>query len=193
MSITADDFYRNVFHLKDENLIQELVNATEIRHLKKGEFVVRIGEVQNDVYFLETGIARGYFLDVNGKDVTDCFAFRCGTAAVSFGQLELNVQSSLSIEVLEDAKFFCIPIFSLIELQKSYFEIMFLYNQLLVKALNEHWKLKRVLNQFTAIQRYQWFLREYPGLIYKVKNKYVASFLGMTPVTMSRLRKMLKE
>lgn len=193
LSITADDFYRNVFHLKDENLIQELVNATEIRYLKKGEFVVRIGEAQNEVYFLETGIARGYFLDVNGKDITDCFGFQCGTAVVSFGQLELNVQSSLSIEVLEDAKFFCIPTSSLIELQKSYFEIMFLYNQLLVKALNEHWKLKRVLNQFTAIQRYQWFLREYPGLIYKVKNKYVASFLGMTPVTLSRLRKMLKE
>lgn len=36
LSIITDDFYRNVFHLKDENLIQELVSATEIRHLKKG-------------------------------------------------------------------------------------------------------------------------------------------------------------
>ena len=69
LSITADDFYRNIFHLKDKNLIYELVKATEIRYLKKGEFVVRIGEVQNDVYFLETGIARGYFLDINGKEI----------------------------------------------------------------------------------------------------------------------------
>lgn len=65
-----------------------------------------IGEAQNEVYFGETGIARGYFLDVNGKDITDYFGFQCGTAVVSFGQLELNVQSSLSIAVLEDAKFF---------------------------------------------------------------------------------------
>lgn len=106
MSITANDFYRDIFHLKDKNLIQEFVSATEIRYLKKGEFVVHIGEVQNDVYFLETGIARGYFLDVNGKDVTDCFGFRCGTAAVSFGQLELNVPSPMTIEMLEDGNFF---------------------------------------------------------------------------------------
>ena len=193
MSITADDFYRNVFHLKDENLIQELVNATEIRHLKKGEFVVRIGEVQNDVYFLETGIARGYFLDVNGKDVTDCFGFQCGTAAVSFGQLELNVPSPMTIEMLENGIFFCIPVSVVIRLTKYYEEAMMLYNQLLITAMKEQWELKRVLNSYTAVQRYQWFLEKYPGLIGKVTNKYIASFLGITPVTLSRLRKTIRE
>ena len=94
--------------MKDKNLIQELVTATEIRHLKTGEFVVRIGEVQNDVYFLETGIARGYFLDVNGKDVTDCFDFRCGTIVVSFGELGSDSPSSTAIEIIEDGIFFCV-------------------------------------------------------------------------------------
>ena len=179
--------------MKDKNLIQELVTATEIRHLKTGEFVVRIGEVQNDVYFLETGIARGYFLDVNGKDVTDCFGFRCGTAAVSFGQLELNVSSPITIEMLEDGRFFCVPISVVIRLQKHYEEAMMLYNQLLIAVMKAHWELKRVLNSCTAVQRYQWFLDEYPGLIDRVGNKYIASFLGMTPVTLSRLRKALRE
>lgn len=191
--ITAYDFYRNVFRLRDKNLIQELVSATEIKCLKKGEFVVRIGEVQNDVYFLEAGIARGYFLDINGKDVTDCFGFQCGTAVVSFGQLELNNPSSMTIEMLEDGRFFCVPISTVIELQDNYLEVTMLYNQLLIKALNEHWRLKQMLNSCTATQRYQWFLEEYPGLINKVKNKYIASFLGMTPVTLSRLRRTLRE
>lgn len=193
MSITAYDFYRDIFHLKDSQFIKDFVSATETRYLKKGEFVVRIGEAQNDVYFLESGIARGYFLDVNGKEVTDCFGFRCGTAAVSFGQLKLNVPSPMTIEVLEDGKFFCVPISVLIELQSEYWEVTILYNQLLIKALDEHWKLKQILNSCTAMQRYEWFLDEYPGLIDKVKNKYVASFLGMTDVTLSRLRRTLKE
>ena len=193
LSITADVFYRNIFHLKDENLIQELVNVTEIRHLKKGEFVVRIGEVQNDVYFLETGIARGYLLDVNGKDVTDCFGFRCGTAAVSFGQLELDVPSSMTIEMLEDGRFFCGTISVVIGLKTHYEEALMLYNHLLIAAMKSHWELKRVLNSCTAVQRYQWFLKEYPGLIDRVSNKYIASFLGMTPVTLSRLRRTLRE
>lgn len=193
LSITAYEFYRNIFHLKDREFIQELVNATEIRHLKKGDCVVHIGEVQKDVYFLETGIARGYFLDINGKDVTDCFGFRCGTAVVSFGQLELDVPSSMTIEMLEEGSFFCIPVAVVIRLQQRYKEAMMLYNQLLIAAMKEHWELKRVLNSYTAVQRYQWFLEEYPGLIDKVSNKYIASLLGMTPVTLSRLRRTLRE
>lgn len=193
LSITAYEFYRNVFRLKDKELIQELINETEIRRLKKGEHIVHIGEVQKDVYFLETGVARGYFLDINGKDVTDCFGFRQGTAVVSFGQLELNAPSLMTIEMLEEGSFFCIPVAAVIRLQQRYKEAMILYNQLLITALKEHWELKRILNSYTAVQRYQWFLKEYPGLIDKVSNKYIASFLGMTPVTLSRLRRSLRE
>lgn len=193
MSINAYDFYQNVFHLKDKELIHQFSDATKIRCMKRGEYVVRIGEVLNEVYFMEKGITRGYFLDVNGKDVTDCFSFSCGSTVMPFCQLELDISAPMTIEVLEDAKFFCIPIFVVIELQNNYVEVTRLYNQLLIKALNEHWKLKQILNSYTAVQRYQWFLEEYPGLIGKVSNKYIASFLGMTPVTLSRLRRTLRE
>ena len=193
LSINAYDFYQNVFHLKDKELIQQFSDATKIRRMKKGEYVARIGEVLNEVYFMEKGIIRGYFLDVNGKDVTDCFSFSCGSTVMPFCQLELDIPSPMTIEVLEDAKFFCISISDVIELQNNYVEVTRLYNQLLIKALNEHWKLKQILNSYTAVQRYQWFLDVYPGLIGKVSNKYIASFLGMTPVTLSRLRRTLRE
>ena len=193
LAITAYDFYQNVLHLKDKELIQEFSDATKVRSMKKGEYVVRIGEVLNEVYFMEKGISRGYFLDVNGKDVTDCFSFSCGSTVMPFCQLELDVPAPMTIEVLEDSKFFCIPISAVMESQNNYSEVTRLYNQLLIKALNEHWRLKQILNSYTAVQRYQWFLEEYSGLIGKVSNKYIASFLGMTPVTLSRLRKSLRE
>ena len=191
--MTAYDFYSNIFQLKDKELIEDLVNVTEARHLKKGDFVVRIGEVQNNVFFLETGIARGYLLDINGKEVTDCFGFRCGTAVVSFGQIELNAPSPMSIEILEDGDFFCVPLSIVIQLQRQYTEALILYNQLLITSMKEHLELKRILNSYTSVQRYQWFLEKYPELINKVNNKYVASFLGMTPVTLSRLRRTIRK
>lgn len=193
MSITAYDFYQNVFHLKDKELIQQFADMTKIRCMKKGDYVVRIGEVLNEVCFMEKGITRGYFLDVNGKDVTDCFSFSFGSTVMPFCQLELDITSPMTIEVLEDARFFCISISDVIELQNNYVEVTKLYNQLLIKALNEHWKLKQILNSYTALQKYQWFLEEYPGLVGKVSNKYIASFLGMTPVTLSRLRRTIRE
>ena len=104
------------------------------------------------------------------------------------------LSSSVKDSVLRiSARFFCISISNVIELQNKYMEVTKLYNQLLIKALNEHWKLKQILNSYTAVQRYQWFLDEYPRLIGKVSNKYIASFLGMTPVTLSRLRKTIRK
>ena len=123
---------------------------------------------------LEKEITRGYFLDVNGKDVTDCFSFRCGSTMMPFSQLELDIPSPMTIEVLEESKFFCVPIATVIELQNNYSEVTTLYNKLLIRALNEHWRLKQVLNSYTAVQRYQWFLEKYSGLINKIKNKYNA-------------------
>lgn len=187
------EFYRDICCLTNNELIQELAAATSFTHLKKSEFVVRIGEVQNDVYFLISGIARGYFLDLNGREVTDCFNFKCGAPAVPSGQLQIDSLSPMTIEMLEDSDFFCVPIQCIIDLQYKYPELIMFYNHLLIRALDEHWRLKRILNQYTAVERYQWFLEEYPGLICKIKNKYIASFLGMSPVTLSRLRKQFKE
>lgn len=124
--------------------------------------------------------------------MTDCFSFGCGSTAMPVGQLEPAVVAPMTIEVVEDAKVFCIPISAVTELQKVYPEVTRLYNRLLSRALQEHWRLKQIMNSYTAVQKYQWFLKEYPGLIGKVSNKYIASFLGMTPVTLSRLRKTLR-
>lgn len=179
--------------MRDEELIQKFVKKTTRKKVKKGEFVVRIGEIVNYVYFMESGILRGYFLDANGRDVTDCFCFECGSTAMPFSELKLNEPSPISMEMLKDGSFFCIPISEVIKLQKDYLETTLLYNRLLAKALEEHRKLKQALNQYTALQRYQWFLQEYPGLIECVGNKYIASFLGITPVTLSRLRKDLRD
>ena len=75
--------------------------------------------------------------------------------------------------MLEDGRFF-VSISAVIRLQKHYEEAMMLYNHLLIAAMKAHWKLKPVLNLHTAIQRYQWFLEKYSGLINKIKNKYNA-------------------
>lgn len=155
--------------------------------------MVRAGEVQNTLYFMEKGITRGYFLDINGKDVTDCFDFRCGTIVVSFGELGSDSPSSTAIEIIEDGIFFCVSFSDVICLQKKYTEAVMFYNRLLFSAMKPHWELKRILNSCSAVQRYQWFLEAYPGLVRRVSDKHIASFLGMTPVTLSRLRRTLRE
>ena len=51
-----------------------------------------------------------------------------------------------------------------------------------------HWDIKRAVSQKTARERYVWFLKAYPGVIDLIPHRYIASYLGMTPITLSRVR-----
>ena len=68
-----------------------------------------------------------------------------------------------------------------------------LYANLVLRSAKRHWEIKTVLYQYTATQKYQWFLQAYPELICHVSGRHIASFLGMTPVTLSRLKRTLHE
>lgn len=142
---------------------------------------------------MDSGILRGYFLNKDGKEITDCICFRRGTAAMATCRMEPGTPSPMAIEMLEEGRFFCVPMQVIARMQMHDMEMAILYNQLLTDALERNWKMKQVLAQCTALQRYQWFLEEYPGIIDRVNNKYIASFLGMTPVSLSRLRKEIRE
>lgn len=185
------DFYTEILQISDPKLMDKILAITELKHLKKGEYLIREGERQTHVYFLLNGILRGYFLDINGKDITDCFGAECGSPAVPC--INPDSASTINIEALEKSDIISIPMIQALELMDKYPCLIKIYNQLLQTALQYHWEIKCAVYQYTAMQRYQWFLQKYPGLITRVKKKYIASFLRITPVTLSRLRKELRE
>lgn len=185
------DFYRNILHLTDEGLLEQVVGSSEIRTYKQGEYLISQGEVPTSVFFLVRGTIRGFLLDINGRDITDCIVFRCGDS--SMPDNDFTQPASVTMEALSDCEVVSIPIPVVIHLLAEYPAVSELYHRLLLNSANMHRALKIATYQYSAIQRYQWFLREYPGLIDKVSHKYIASLLNMTPVTFSKMRKMLKD
>lgn len=180
------DFYAKALSVPREQLSQELADHTELIKVGKGTRLVSAGEIQERVAFLVSGIVRGYLLDVNGRDITDCFVFRTGEPV--FAAFELGQKEGISVEALTDCELMCIPLEVAEELVARETEYALLYVRLMCTALRAHWEMKVVLYQQSAAERYQWFLNAYPGLIDQVKHKHIASFLGMSPVTLSRLR-----
>lgn len=55
-------------------------------------------------------------------------------------------------------------------------------------SLERHWEAKAMLAKRSTKERYAWFLQRYPGPIDRVNDQYIASFLGVSPVTFSRVR-----
>lgn len=72
-------------------------------------------------------------------------------------------------------------------------ELQQLYSSYLLEKLKLERELKLLLGISSAMERYQWFLRRYPELADVVSIKHIASFLCMSPVSLSRLRGQLRK
>ena len=186
-------FYQDILGISDEKLLRLLCDATDIRHLTKGELLIGVGAVQKDLYFLRNGILRGFYFDVEGKDITDCLLVKCGTPAMSCFAFGDDATATINVEALTDTDIFCLPVAVVKDLLEEHPDLIRVYNQLLVESLRSHWEIKSVVSQKSAADRYQWFLSAYPGVIDRITQKYIASFLGISPVHFSRIHNTMQE
>lgn len=191
MQMRLADFFRDYFHIYDEVLLEEILTASRVRTLAAGEMLFKQGQVPLQLCLLMQGVIRGFLLNVNGKDITDCIVFQTGDSAMPDG--EFLQPASINMEALEPSQIVCVDIAEVIRLMKEHPELVLIRQKLLILSAQRHRDLKIVAYQYTAAQRYQWFLKNYPGLIDRIHHKYIASLLNMTPVTLSRIRRELKE
>lgn len=176
--------------LSDED-IARLADASRIQRMYKGERVISEGEVPSSVCFLLSGVARGYYIDASGKEATDCIAWRRGEVlAPSAG---LRTPSPVYIEAVNAVEILQVDMACVIDLLETSLGLNRLYNRLLLFSWDYHWAVKRVVSQCKAKDRYLWFLKEFPGVVDVVPGRHIATFLGMTPVTLSRLRSALRD
>ena len=164
-------------------------------NISKGTTVHQAGKVFSEIWFIKSGLARSYFSDVNGKEHTWQLYFRGKSKhglnhfmddSVSFYE---KSGSMLNFEVLEDSVFY---VASLDELDK------FISQEKKWEYLARIWihdtyfsaTYKRVLSLMseTATERYDRLLDEYPSIFDQVKSYHVASYLGVAPQTLSKLK-----
>lgn len=187
----AKEFFSMALNIEDDAIISDVASASSFIHVQQGELLLREGERQQEMWFLVNGIIRFFYFDVNGQEITDCFVATPRMPIMARPRLLLT--SAVYIEASIDSDLFSIPAQEIDRLLNQYSELLQLYNKVLMDAFTMHWEIKTMVCRNTAMQRYQWFLETYPGFIDKVSNKHIASFLGMTPVTLSRLRRVLRE
>lgn len=174
----------------DVELINSMREMVEIKKFKKNELIIAEGEIQTHFYWLIDGVFRGFLFDKDGKEITDCFGFELGDPVMSCHAL--GEKARVNLEAITEVTAAKISITDLLELLQKFPEILWLYNRLLLEALDRHWNIKEASYRLSAAERYQWFLETYPKLVDYVKAKHIASFLGMSPVSLSRLRHDLK-
>ena len=107
-------FFSKILPIQDGALRARVVSLSQVRKLDKGAFLGREGETMTQISFLLSGILRGFFLDYNGRDITDCFGVRCGAPAVS--TFRPDTPSPISIPALTDTQVLSIPMAEALDL-----------------------------------------------------------------------------
>lgn len=162
----------------------------EMKKVGKHEMLLQEGQVCRNTFFVEKGLLRMYSIDKNGKEHVIQFApenWLIGDRS----SLYFNVKSRYYIEAVEDSEvLFLQPDFfsKLLEEFPNTIEKNDLIIQKHVKSLQD--RINSLLGE-TAEERYLKFIKMYPDLLLRVPQWMIASYLGITPESLSRVRKEL--
>lgn len=169
-----------------DKALQALFAEMTLIHYPKGTMLVKSGVTDRNAYFIEEGVTRSIFHH-DGTDTTTWFSME---GDITFGMYSLyhGTASVESVETLTDCTIYSIPIEKLNTLYEKYIDIAN-WGRVAHQECNiqlSHIFVERL--QLTPKERYAMFLKRYPGLLNRVKLKYIAEFMGITIYTLSRIR-----
>lgn len=173
----------NTLSQKAEIAIAELCKVVTV---KKNTDIQPIGHTCKTIYFINKGIARIYYFK-DGIDITESFAFENNIIA-RVESLFTGKPSRKAIQILEDAEIIAINATSLFNLYDTYPEIERLFRKIFESAYIDTVNRIEGIQFHTAEERYKALINEAPDVLKRVPLKYVASYLGITQVSLSRIR-----
>lgn len=144
------------------------------------------GQVAENLYLIRKGCLRLFFYH-EGKDITFQFFFEEDFVA-SFDSLYKRTPSIFYLESIEPTELIVIPREDLYDLINHDLPARQMYEEKLIDRFHAYLQLflSRIKN--TPQQRYEELVKEYPTIIQRIPQHYIASYLGITPVSLSRIR-----
>ena len=164
-----------------------LFSISNKKTFSKGSVLIRQGQNVNKIYFVTDGCLRSYCIDKNGKEHTLQFAIKNWWIS-DYIAIHNNESATLTIECLKESNVIEFNAKKLDEILTSFPEYEPFQRHLLERhVVSLH---KRILNQLqlTAAERYDLFLKQYPDIEQYTRNYHIASYLGITQESLSRIR-----
>lgn len=179
-------FLRQISPISDKEF-DETVIFFEEHTLRKGDFFVKQGNICRQIAFINKGVLRTFYLNDKAEETTSCFCTE-NSLTTSYKSFILQKPSTLSIQALENTELLVIN-YEL--LQKLYSTSNVWQNIGRAVAEREYIVMEQyasVLNNETAKEKYLRLLKEQPNVIQKATIENIASYLGVTRRTLSRIR-----
>lgn len=182
-------YLSEIFEIPKE-AVETCSNFCMLKKVVKNEFLLQEGEICTDTFFVEKGLLRMYSLDRNGKEHIIQFAPENWLIS-DRSSLNFNQKSNYYIEAVEDSEVFILSKDFFINMIEKFPQTAENNDLLLQKHIRNLQNRVNSLLADTAEERYMSFIKMYPDILLRVPQWMVASYLGITPESLSRVRKEL--
>jgi len=171
---------------KDEKNWARFQKAFIEKEIASKTILLHEGEIANNIYFIKKGCLRLWF-NKDGKDITFQFFFE-GQAVASIDSFLSNHPSMFTIESIESSTIVSIEKKTLEELHQLYPEQKEAFQKILYQRFRNYALLFLSRIKDSPQERYEDLVKNHPEIIKRVPQHYIASFLGITPISLSRIR-----
>ena len=180
----------------DHGLSEELAHALAARfagrRFARGEHVMRAGQRDTSLYYIHEGVWRVYYQSSNGRQHNKAFV-REGMFFVALSAYLEQTPLRFDVEALEDTEALSMPYVELERWMERDPRLAGSWRRYMQAHFVRHEAREAVLQLEDAAGRYLWFRERHPGLVDRVPLYHVASYLGLTNVTLSRVRRRLAD
>ena len=179
--------FLNRFANFSESELEEITSKFERKVVKKNTYVLRQGNICKDFIFVDKGCLRLYYVK-DGIEISVWFAFHPSSAIEVYSFIS-EMPSNYYLQAIEDSEVLYLP--------KTELKKIYQYQPKMQEMMRNFWEavLLDLINRFTALEtdsaekRYLDLLNKQPDYLETIPQKYLASFIGVTPTSLSRIRK----
>lgn len=172
--------------------INDMLSLTSFKEFPKKTILCNAGEIPKDVYYVKSGIIRAYLTNTTGVAFNQAF-FISNNFAGSFSALTQKKPSNITLECLTDCEILSANYNEVNDLLKQNIELATFGRKLFEKIFSSFEKRALELSTLSATERYKKFITSYSDVIHKIPQYHIASFLGITPIQLSRIKKELRK
>ena len=179
------EYLKNISKLSD-SLEEDLKNLFEPKEFSKGDLLFKQGEICRHLFYIKKGLVRVYYYSGNGKEITAWFSAE-NTLVTAIDSFYYHKPTRDNCEVLEDSVVYPINF--------SEWDIILNSEKGARLAFYILYDITRKMTDFissikfqSAEERYKALIKEYPSILQRTSLGHIASYLGITQETLSRIR-----
>jgi CRP-like cAMP-binding protein len=179
----------NHFHPQSPEIIDFFRQHVEYKYFPRGHLLLKAGTVCEHLYFITRGVVRGFL--ANGKKDMTTWITAENELVTSISTLDLETPALENMETIEDCEMLAMKISDLQRLYVEFPESNITGRKLLQQYYRDAENRAYIARISHAEYKYTYFLKRHDQLANRIPLKYVASYLGITLETLSRVRKKL--